>query len=140
MGCQYHDLRVITCSLFCHLPVLLPRPPPSCNTHTPLVHFKSLSNNVTNSSFQFQISNPPQHRSPDDAWIAVRGRVYNLTSYLPYHPGGAKILMAHAGKDATMAFNRYHAWVNVDALLGRAFVGVLEVEEAGVFWVEAGGS
>jgi hypothetical protein len=24
----------------------------------------------------------------DDAWLAIRGRVYNITHYLPYHPGG----------------------------------------------------
>lgn len=25
---------------------------------------------------------------PEDAWLAIRGRVYNITHYLPYHPGG----------------------------------------------------
>lgn len=27
----------------------------------------------------------------DDAWLAIRGRVYNITYYLPYHPGGIYI-------------------------------------------------
>lgn len=27
----------------------------------------------------------------DDAWLAIRGRVYNVTHYLPYHPGGKDI-------------------------------------------------
>ena len=29
-----------------------------------------------------------RHRSRDDLWIAVRGKVYDVTKYLPYHPGG----------------------------------------------------
>jgi cytochrome-b5 reductase len=37
------------------------------------------------------------HSSADDAWMAVRGRVYDVTSYLPVHPGNAKQLMRGAG-------------------------------------------
>ena len=70
-----------------------------------------------------------QHSTPDDAWMAIRGKVYHITPYLKFHPGGAKILVAYAGKDATKAFNKYHAWVNVDFLLGRALVGMLEVPD-----------
>ena len=33
-------------------------------------------------------------------------QVYNLTHYLPYHPGGASILMSVAGKDGTVLFNK----------------------------------
>ena len=28
----------------------------------------------------------------EDAWLALRGRVYNITHYLPYHPGGNHII------------------------------------------------
>jgi len=72
-----------------------------------------------------------RHATPDDAWMAIRGKVYHVTPYLKFHPGGAKILLAYAGKDATKAFNKYHAWVNVDFLLGRALVGTLEQPEEG---------
>ena len=33
------------------------------------------------------------------------GRVYNITQYLEYHPGGIPELMRGAGSDATHLFN-----------------------------------
>ena len=33
-----------------------------------------------------------QHNTEEDAWIGFRGKVYNLTPYIHFHPGGAKIL------------------------------------------------
>ena len=39
-------------------------------------------------------------------WLVIDGEVYDLTALLPAHPGGAEILLEHAGKDATAAFRR----------------------------------
>ena len=36
------------------------------------------------------------------------GTVYDLTGFLSQHPGGAPILLLHAGLDATAAFHRAH--------------------------------
>ncbi|KAI6025687.1 cytochrome b5 [Pisolithus orientalis] len=33
------------------------------------------------------------HNKKQDAWTAINGKVYNITPYLPYHPGGEKELM-----------------------------------------------
>jgi L-lactate dehydrogenase (cytochrome) len=30
-----------------------------------------------------------QHNKPDDIWIVVGGKVYNMTNFAPEHPGGA---------------------------------------------------
>lgn len=70
-----------------------------------------------------------QHHTIDDCWVVIRGVVYNLTSYLKFHPGGAGILVKCAGTDATALFNKYHAWVNADFMLKRNQVGRLLVEE-----------
>eukprot|EP00210_Caulerpa_lentillifera_P002313 g2220.t1 len=67
-----------------------------------------------------------KHNSVDDAWIIVRQKVYNLTPYLPYHPGGIEILQGVLGKDATSLFDKYHPWVNVDALLQACWLGVIQ--------------
>jgi Cytochrome b5-like Heme/Steroid binding domain len=54
------------------------------------------------------------HNSVHDGWIILHQKVYNITSYLHYHPGGVSILKASLGKDATSLFEKYHPWVNID--------------------------
>jgi cytochrome-b5 reductase len=64
------------------------------------------------------------HKSPDDAWTVLRGKVYQLSAYTPYHPGGDVMLKA-AGKDGTALFDKFHPWVNVEALMSKCLVGHL---------------
>ncbi|PXF44458.1 Nitrate reductase [NADH] 2 [Gracilariopsis chorda] len=45
----------------------------------------------------------------DSAWIVVDGRVYDTTSYLDDHPGGAASILTSAGKDASEMFNAIHS-------------------------------
>ncbi|THH31515.1 hypothetical protein EUX98_g2675 [Antrodiella citrinella] len=47
-----------------------------------------------------------EHNKKDDAWSAFNGKVYNITHYLPFHPGGEKELMRVAGRDGTKLFDR----------------------------------
>ncbi|GLC35612.1 hypothetical protein PLESTB_000188000 [Pleodorina starrii] len=68
------------------------------------------------------------HASPDDAWMALRGKVYNIGPYARFHPGGAAILLKAAGKDGTALFAKYHPWVNADALLEKCLIGTLAQE------------
>ncbi|KAH9831628.1 cytochrome b5 [Rhodofomes roseus] len=69
-----------------------------------------------------------EHRTRDDAWSAFNGKVYNITSYLPYHPGGEKELMRVAGRDGSKLFALTHAWVNLDYMLDTCLVGFLVPE------------
>ncbi|KAF4945780.1 hypothetical protein FSARC_14363 [Fusarium sarcochroum] len=39
-----------------------------------------------------------KHNSQDDCWIVVDGKVYDATSVLDWHPGGAAAIVGHAGK------------------------------------------
>ncbi|KAF7771606.1 hypothetical protein Agabi119p4_5917 [Agaricus bisporus var. burnettii] len=69
-----------------------------------------------------------QHNKRDDAWSAINGKVYNITPYLPYHPGGEKELMRSAGRDGTKLFALTHAWVNAEMMLDACLVGFLVPE------------
>jgi len=69
-----------------------------------------------------------QHNKRDDAWTAIYGKVYNITSYLPFHPGGVSALMRAAGRDGTKLFATTHGWVNVDFMLDACLVGFLVPE------------
>lgn len=71
-----------------------------------------------------------QHRKLDDCWMIIKGRVYNVTPYMLFHPGGEKELMKGAGKDATKLFDEIHAWVNVEAMLKSCLLGVLKTDES----------
>lgn len=46
-----------------------------------------------------------------------------------YHPGGSDILEKCLGRDGTRLFDRYHAWVNIENLIGPLLVGYLSKEE-----------
>lgn len=46
-----------------------------------------------------------KHKTPEDAWSAYNGKVYNITPYLKFHPGGEKELMRSAGRDGTKLFS-----------------------------------
>ncbi|CAL1717139.1 unnamed protein product [Somion occarium] len=66
-----------------------------------------------------------QHNKRDDAWSSFNGKVYNITPYLPYHPGGEKELMRLAGRDGSKLFALTHGWVNIDYMLDECLVGFL---------------
>ncbi|KAF8790342.1 cytochrome b5 reductase 4-like [Argiope bruennichi] len=67
-----------------------------------------------------------RHNTRNDAWIALRGKVYNITHYLEFHPGGEDELMRGAGNDATELFNQVHRWVNAESMLQKCFIGILK--------------
>ncbi|OJD36820.1 heme steroid binding protein [Diplodia corticola] len=64
------------------------------------------------------------------AWSAYQGKVYNITPYLPYHPGGEGELRRAAGKDGGKLFNEVHPWVNWDNMLSECVVGILVPEHS----------
>ncbi len=66
-----------------------------------------------------------KHKTVDDCWICVRGKVYNVTHYLDFHPGGVDEMMRGAGTDATQLFNEIHRYVNYESMLKKCFVGPL---------------
>ncbi|KHN80097.1 Toll-interacting protein [Toxocara canis] len=64
-----------------------------------------------------------RHTTVDDCWVLLEDKVYDVTEYLSFHPGGVDELMRAAGCDGTRLFNKYHAWINQDTMLKACFVG-----------------
>ncbi|ETS86825.1 hypothetical protein PFICI_00653 [Pestalotiopsis fici W106-1] len=50
-----------------------------------------------------------KHNTSKSCYIVLRGNVYDVTSYLEEHPGGAAILLTNAGQDATAEFSKIHS-------------------------------
>lgn len=78
-------------------------------------------------------------RKGKDAWTSYNGKVYNISSYRDFHPGGVGELLRGAGKDSGKLFNEVHPWVNWDGMLAECMVGILVSEGEGNVALEAGG-
>lgn len=70
-------------------------------------------------------------RKGNDAWSVYNGKVYNITPYAPFHPGGKGELLRAAGKDGTKLFMEVHPWVNWEGMLNSCLVGVMVSESEG---------
>mmetsp|Transcript_10039 Transcript_10039/g.12350 ORF Transcript_10039/g.12350 Transcript_10039/m.12350 type:complete len:136 (-) Transcript_10039:47-454(-) len=67
-----------------------------------------------------------KHTSSDDLWMAIYGKVYDITSFLDDHPGGDEVLKDTAGRDATVEFDDVgHSDEAVD-MMEQYYVGELE--------------
>jgi fatty acid desaturase/cytochrome b involved in lipid metabolism len=56
---------------------------------------------------KYTLDDIAKHNTPKDCWVALHGNVYDLTKFLPTHPGGDVIKLA-SGQDATVLFESYH--------------------------------
>ncbi len=45
-----------------------------------------------------------KHNSSKSCWLLISGKIYDVTSFLPSHPGEAKTILPACGTDATGAF------------------------------------
>jgi len=49
------------------------------------------------------------HSSESDCWIIVRGKVYDVTTYIPSHPGGRRNITNVCGNEVTSVFAAIHS-------------------------------
>lgn len=49
-----------------------------------------------------------KHSSHESCWIVIHGNVFDVTDFLPEHPGGQAIILKYAGADATEAYDPIH--------------------------------
>lgn len=67
-----------------------------------------------------------EHATAETCWSAVNGEVYDLTKWIPLHPGGEAKIKAICGKDGTAAFTGKHGGQEKpEATLATYKIGVL---------------
>jgi cytochrome b involved in lipid metabolism len=70
-----------------------------------------------------------KHNSETSCWMIVSGKVYDVTSYLYQHPGGAQNILNYCGADGTVAFltkgGRGSHSQNAFAILDSFYIGGL---------------
>lgn len=49
-----------------------------------------------------------KHNTAESCWVILYGNVYDVTDFVNEHPGGAKIILALAGQDATEEYDPVH--------------------------------
>ncbi|CAE7751757.1 CYTB5-D, partial [Symbiodinium sp. CCMP2456] len=45
------------------------------------------------------LSEVNRHCTPENCWVALNGKVYDLSEFMDRHPGGPTTILAWAGKD-----------------------------------------
>ncbi|KAF7155537.1 hypothetical protein CNMCM6106_004683 [Aspergillus hiratsukae] len=66
------------------------------------------------------------HKTRDDLWVIIHGKVYDLTKYIRDHPGGADVLLDVAGTDATEAYEDVGHSEDADEIMQTYLVGELK--------------
>jgi L-lactate dehydrogenase (cytochrome) len=61
-----------------------------------------------------------KHNSRESCWVIVHGKAYDVTEFLPEHPGGPKIILKYAGKDATEEYEPIHPPDTLDKFLDKS--------------------
>ncbi|KAK8118924.1 cytochrome b2 [Apiospora kogelbergensis] len=61
-----------------------------------------------------------KHNDKNSCWVVVHGKAYDVTDFLPEHPGGPKIILKYAGKDATEEFEPIHPPDTLDKYLDKS--------------------
>ncbi len=60
----------------------------------------------TNAVKTYSLSEIALHKTENDCWTSINGKVYNITELIPNHPAGKEKIMKGCGIDATTIFSR----------------------------------
>jgi cytochrome b involved in lipid metabolism len=60
---------------------------------------------LSTANFTLNMAEISKHNSVNDCWLLINGKVYDVTSSIPAHPGGVNEIVKFCGEDATVAFN-----------------------------------
>merc|ERR1712100_461279 len=80
------------------------------------------------SSRYYTVDDVSKHDRENDCWVIVHDRVYDVTTFVPKHPGG-NMIRVNAGGECTALFESYHP-LKARAVLEKFYIGdVVEEEE-----------
>jgi len=76
---------------------------------------------------EYSLTDVAMHATASDCWAIINGGVYDLTSWIPRHPGGEGAIEGLCGKDGSAAFNAQHGGAAQQAaILATMKIGVLK--------------
>lgn len=95
------------------------------DTSVPLIHSNPTSPSKS-SQKTYTNKEVAIHNHVKDCWIILHNKVYDVTSYLPEHPGGDLMILLTAGLDATDEFEDEAHSGFAYSMLSKYFIGDLE--------------
>jgi cytochrome b involved in lipid metabolism len=78
----------------------------------------------------FTAASVSTHNSASNCWLIISGKVYNVTQYVPFHPGGTANIVNNCGTDATTLFTTSAGHIHSSSahtLLAGYYVGDIQV-------------
>jgi protoporphyrinogen oxidase/predicted heme/steroid binding protein len=83
-----------------------PHRPPAHHASPPISYTKTKATLSQKHSHRqsYTLEEVSTHSTPKDAWVAYKGDVFNITAWIPKHPGG-EIILKGVGKDITALFD-----------------------------------
>jgi len=75
---------------------------------------------------KYTMNEVSKHNKEHDAWLVINNKVYDVTAWVPNHPGG-KIIMKGVGKDATDLFNQIGHDLYAKNKLKTFQIGILDI-------------
>ncbi len=63
-----------------------------------------LSNEENSQNTTYSLEEVSLHSTPQDCWMIFDNKVYDITNFISFHPGG-NIITEWCGKDATIVFS-----------------------------------
>lgn len=78
---------------------------------------------------QFTLKEVASHCHVDSCWMVINDKVYDLTDFIEYHPGGYEIMLEYGGADATNAFNEKPHTLDAADMLEKYLIGELVIED-----------
>ena len=58
---------------------------------------------------RFTIEEVREHNTRGDCWLVIENRVYDVTKWIRFHPGGELPILFMAGHDCSDVFKAFHA-------------------------------
>ncbi|KAH8289339.1 hypothetical protein KR054_004027 [Drosophila jambulina] len=76
-------------------------------------------------SKEISLATVNKHNTPDDLWLIIDNKVYNVTKFRLEHPGGEESLLDVAGRDGTKEFNDVGHSSEAREILKKYYIGDL---------------
>lgn len=80
-----------------------------------------------------------EHNTEESAWIAIDGKVYDVTDFVDRHPGGREMLLLSVGREASDLFKSYHPFTDTPRkVLNKYCIGSLATFEHPIYKPDSG--